>query len=74
MCNEMDIFKNQYKQEIYLIKANGNDKSALRLRYKQYRIHDRELMKYITHRSLEQAGRKAALKHMVKEIEKQRQD
>ena len=65
----MNIFKDQYDQEIALIKANGNDKSALRIRYEQYRVHERELLDYIKRRSLEQAGRKAALVYMGKEIE-----
>ena len=69
MCDEMDIFKDQYKQEIALIKANGNNKSALRIRYEQYHVHERELLDYITCRSIEQAGRKAALKYMFNEIE-----
>jgi hypothetical protein len=69
MCDEIDIFKDQYNQEIALIKANGNNKSALRLRYEQYHVHERELLDYINRISLEQAGRKAALKHMFNEIE-----
>ena len=68
MCDEMDIFKDQYKQEIDLIKANGNNKSALRLRYEQYHVHERELLDYINRKTLEQAGRKAALKFMFNEI------
>jgi len=68
MCDEMDIFNDQYKQEIALIKANGNNKSALRLRYEQYRTHERELMDHIKRKSLEQAGRKAALEYMGCEI------
>lgn len=68
MCDEMDIFKDQYNQEIALIKANGNNKSALKIRYEQYRAHERELLEHIKHRSLEQAGRRAALKYMGKKI------
>ena len=69
MCDGMDIFKDQYKQEIALIKANGNNKSALRIRYEQYQVHERELLNHIKRKSLEQAGRKAALEYMGKEIE-----
>ena len=69
MSGEMDIFNDQYNQEIALIKANGNDKAALRLRYEQYRAHERELLAHILRKSLEQAGRKAALEYMGKEIE-----
>jgi len=69
MCDEMDIFKDQYKQEIALIKANGNNKTALRIRYEQYQVLNRELLDHIKRKSLEQAGRKAALKYMDKEIE-----
>ena len=65
----MDIFKDQYDKEIALIKANGNNKSALRTRYEQYRAHERELLDYIIRKSLEQAGRKVALEYMGKEIE-----
>ena len=70
MCDGMDIFKDQYDQEIALIKANGNNKSALRIRYEQYRVHERELLDYIKRKSLEQAGRKAAWEYMFKEIKK----
>ena len=69
MSDEIDIFNNQYNQEIALIKANGNDKSALRIRYEQYHVHERELLAHILRKSLELAGRKAALVHMGKEIE-----
>ncbi|MCK5012777.1 MAG: hypothetical protein KAS66_03075 [Candidatus Omnitrophica bacterium] len=69
MCDEMDIFNDQYNQEIALIKANGNNKSALKIRYEQYHVHERELLAHILHKSLEQAGRKAALVYMGKEIE-----
>jgi len=69
MTDEMDIFKDQYDQEIALIKANGNDKSALKIRYEQYHVHERELLAHIKRKSLEQAGRKAALVYMGKEIE-----
>jgi hypothetical protein len=69
MCDVMDIFKDQYKQEIALIKANGNNKSALRIRYEQYRVHERELLEHIKRKTIEQAGRKAALEYMGKEIE-----
>ena len=68
MSGEMDIFIDQYDQEIALIKANGNDKSALRIRYEQYQVHERDLLDYIKRRSLEQAGRKAAWEYMFKEI------
>ena len=72
MSDEIDIFKDQYDQEIALIKANGNNKSALRIRYEQYHVHERELLAHILHKSLEQAGRKAALVYMGKEIESAR--
>ena len=68
MCEDLDIFKDQYDQEIILIKANGKDKAALRLRYEQYRTHEHELLDHIKRRTLEQAGRKAALEYMWKEI------
>ena len=70
MSDEMDIFKDQYDQEIALIKANGNNKSALRIRYEQYHVHERELLAHILRKSLEQAGRKAALVFVGKEIDK----
>lgn len=70
MSDEIDIFKDQYDQEIALIKANGNNRSALKIRYEQYQVHERELLDYIKRRSLEQAGRKAALVYVGKEIEK----
>ena len=69
MCDGMNIFKDQYKQEIALIKANGNNKSALRIRYEQYQVHECELLDHIKRKTLEQAGRKAALEYMFKEIE-----
>ena len=64
----MDIFKDQYEQEIALIKANGNNRPALKIRSEQYQVHERELLDYIKRRSLEQAGRRAAWKYMFKEI------
>ena len=69
MCDDIDIFKDQYNQEIALIKANGNDKSALRVRHEQYNVNERELFDYIKRRTLEQAGRKAAWENVFKEIE-----
>ena len=69
MCDEMDIFKDQYNQEIALIKANGSNKTALRIRYEQYQVNERELLDYIKRKSLEQSGRRAAWEHMSKEIE-----
>ena len=69
MCDEIYIFKDQYDQEIALIKANGNDKLALRIRYEQYHAHERELLDYIKRKSLEQAERKAALEYMGKKID-----
>lgn len=69
MNDEMDIFKDQYKQEIALIKANGNDRPALKIRYEQYQVHERELLDYIKRRTLEQAGRRAAWQYMAKKIE-----
>ena len=68
MSDEMDIFKDQYDQELALIKANGNDRAALKLRYEQYCIHDQELLEYVKRRTIEQAGRKAALEDMVSKI------
>lgn len=70
MSDEIDIFKDQYDQEIALIKANGNNKSALKIRYEQYHVHERELLAHILRKSLEQAGRKAALVYVGKEIDK----
>lgn len=69
MCNDMDIFKDQYEQEIALIKINGNNKSALRVRYEQYHVNERELLEHIKRKTLEQAGRKAAWESIFKEIE-----
>ena len=68
--DEMDIFKDQYNQEIALIKANGNNRHALKIRSEQYRAHERELLDHIKRRSLEQAGRKAAWEYMFAEIVK----
>lgn len=68
MCNEIDIFKDQYNKEIALIKANGNNKAALRKRFEQYQIHDRELLDHIHRRSMQQAGRMAALDYMMEKI------
>ena len=68
MCEDLDIFKDQYDQEIILIKANGKDKAALRLRYEQYRTHEHDLMDLIKRKTFEQAGRKAALEDMRIEI------
>ena len=70
MSDEIDIFKDQYDQEITLIKANGNNRSALKIRYEQYHVHERELLAHILRKSLEQAGRKAALVYVGKEIDK----
>lgn len=57
-------YDDQYKQEIILIKANGNDKEALRIRYEQYHTLEQDLLYYIKHKSLELLGRKAALEYM----------
>ena len=72
MSDEIDIFNDQYNQEIALIKANGNNISALKIRSEQYHVHERELLDYIKRRSLEQAGRRAAWKYMLKEIKEVR--
>ncbi len=61
MCNEMDIFKEQYEQEMRLIRANGGNRKALEIRYEQYQASEHDLLEYIKRRTLEQAGRKAAL-------------
>ena len=58
------IYDEQYEQEIALIKANGNNKKALEIRYKQYLLLEQDLLYYIKHRSLELLGRKAALDYM----------
>lgn len=68
MSEELDIYNDQYRQETILIKANGKNKAALRLRYKQYRIHEQDLVNYIKRKTFEQAGRKAALEDMGREI------
>ena len=57
-------YDDQYEQEIALIKANGNDKKALEVRYEQYHILEQDLLYYIKHKSLELLGRKAALDYM----------
>ena len=58
------IYDEQYKQEIDLVKANGNDKKALEIRYKQYHTLEQDLLYHIKCRSLELLGRKAALDYM----------
>lgn len=57
-------YDDQYKQEIDLVKANGNDKKALEIRYEQYHVLEQDLLNYIQHKSLELLGRKAALDYM----------
>jgi len=69
MCDEIDIFKDQYDQEIALIKANGNDKTALRIRYEQYQVDERDLLNYIKRKTLEQAGRQTAWQYIADKIE-----
>lgn len=58
------IYDDRYKQEIDLVKANGNNKKALEIRYKQYHVLEQDLLYYIKHRSLELLGTKAALDYM----------
>jgi len=68
MSDEIDTFRDQYDQEMALIKASGNNKTALRMRYEQYQKDERELLNHIKRKTLVQAGRRAAWKYMIGEI------
>ena len=68
MSDEMAIYQDNYDQEIQLIKANGNDENALRIRAEQHKASERDLLDYITRKSIELAGRKAAWRDMVKQL------
>ena len=62
------VYDEEYIQEIALIKASGDDKAALEIRYKQYHILEQNLLYHIKRRSLELLARKAALTYMFTKI------
>ena len=62
------IYDDRHKQEIDLVKANGNNREALEIRYKQYHVFEQDLLYYIKHRSLELLATKAALEYMCTTI------
>lgn len=70
-CNELDIFKKYYASEIDMISANtlsiGDEKTALNFRYEQLHVAEKELLQHINRRTMEIAGRRAALCEKVAE-------